>query len=51
MSKIGEYMNKMIPNSQLHFMDSDLFPNLFHPKEFNTILETFILSDHKIKKL
>jgi sugar-specific transcriptional regulator TrmB/pimeloyl-ACP methyl ester carboxylesterase len=43
--EIGEYMNKLIPDSELHLFDSGLFPNLFRAEEFNRVLETFILSE------
>jgi hypothetical protein len=38
-------MNNRIPNSKLHLLKSDLFPNLFEAQEFNRILEEFITSE------
>ncbi|MGD9131800.1 MAG: alpha/beta fold hydrolase [Candidatus Bathyarchaeota archaeon] len=43
--EIAEYMNSRIPDSKLHLLKSDLFPNLFEAQEFNRILDEFITSE------
>jgi pimeloyl-ACP methyl ester carboxylesterase len=43
--EIWEYMNSRIPNSKLHLIEGNIFPNLFRAEEFNRILEEFILSE------
>ncbi len=43
--EIGEYMNNRIPDSKLHILKSNIFPNLVEAQEFNRILEDFITSD------
>jgi pimeloyl-ACP methyl ester carboxylesterase len=41
---VGEEFNKLIPNSQLHFIDKcGHAPMMEVPDEFNSILEKFLI--------